>query len=134
MHSPDLVEDLYRSEEILNKIRTDKRYAQNLYAAFCNMRWQKLEVLPILKDDLWSCTWRSAGGIVAELRGGNEDYMDWYCSGMGGFAALDDETNEEAKEKFDRKGYAPEGTVTEEIQNDLNKLGWVPVPWPKDDN
>lgn len=134
MNHPDLVEDLYRSEEILNKIRTDECYAQNLYAAFCNMRWQKMEVLPILKDELWSCTWRSAGGIVAQLRSCGEDYMDWYCSGMSGRAAVEDDIEEEIRAKFNARGYVGEGEVTEEIQNDLNKLGWVPVPWPKDDN
>jgi hypothetical protein len=28
-----------------------------------------------------------------------------------------------------RKKYVPEGTVTEEIEADLLKLGWIPVPW-----
>jgi hypothetical protein len=130
MSSPDLVEDLYRSDEILKKIRSDKQYAQNLYAAFCNMRWQKLEVLPVLKDDFWTCSWRSAGGVVAQLRGGSEDYMDYYCSGMGGFAAFDDETDEEAKARFDKRGYVPEGTVTDEIKEDLKKIGWIPSEWP----
>ncbi len=132
MQYPDLVEDIYRSDEILTKIRSNDCYAQNLYAAFCNMRWQKLEVLPILKEEYWTASWRSAGGIVAEFRNKGEDYMDYYCSGMGGFSAFDDETEEEAKERFSKTGYVPEGKVTEEIQNDLNKLGWVPVPWPED--
>jgi hypothetical protein len=133
MNNPDLVEDLYRSDDILAKVREDKRYAQNLYAAFCNMRWQKLEVVPILTEQLWSCSWRSAGGIVAKLRNASEDYMDYYCSGMGGFAALDDETAEEAQQHFNHCGHVPEGTVTDEIREDLKKIGWVPNEWPKDE-
>jgi len=132
MNYPDLVENIYQSDEILTKIRSNDSYAQNLYAAFCNMRWQKLEVLPILKDEYWTASWRSAGGIVARIQG-KGDYMDWYCSGMGGFAALADETDDDAKELFDRLGYVPEGVVTDEIKEDLKKIGWIPSEWPDND-
>ena len=133
MNYPDLVENIYQSDEILTKIRSNDSYAQNLYAAFCNMRWQKLEVLPILKEEYWSASWRSAGGIVAQFRNNGEDYMDYYCSGMGGFAAFDDETDEEAKARFDKRGYVPEGVVTDEIREDLKKIGWIPSEWPDND-
>jgi len=133
MNYPDLVENIYQSNEILTKIRSNDSYAQNLYAAFCNMRWQKLEILPILKEEYWSASWRSAGGIVAQFRNKGEDYMDYYCSGMGGFAAFDDQTDEEAKEQFDAQGYVPEGTVTDEIREDLKKIGWIPSEWPDND-
>jgi len=108
---------------MLAKVRSSDRYAQNLYAAMCNMRFQKLDVMPILKDELWSASWRSAGGIVAnmQMRG---DYIDWYCSGMGeGIGNGDPEGT---------KGYIPEGVVTDEIKEDLKQLGWVPVEWDKD--
>jgi hypothetical protein len=59
--------------------------------------------------------------------------MDWYCSGMGGFAALAEETDDDAKELFDRRGYVPEGTVTDEIKEDLKKIGWIPSEWPDND-
>ncbi len=133
MNYPDLVENIYQSDEILTKIRSNDSYAQNLYAAFCNMRWQKLEVLPILKEEYWTASWRSAGGIVARFRNKGEDYMDYYCSGMGGFAAFDDETDEEAKTQFDKRGYVPEGVVTDEIREDLKKIGWIPSEWPDND-
>jgi hypothetical protein len=133
MNYPDLVENIYQSDEILTKIRSNDSYAQNLYAAFCNMRWQKLEILPILKEEYWSASWRSAGGIVAQFRNKGEDYMDYYCSGMGGFAAFDDETDEEAKAQFDKRGYVPEGFVTDEIREDLKKIGWIPSEWPDND-
>ena len=108
---------------MLAKVRRSDCYAQNLYAAMCNMRFQKLDVMPILKDELWSASWRSAGGIVAnmQMRG---DYIDWYCSGMGeGLGNGDPEGT---------KGYIPEGVVTDEIKEDLKQLGWVPVEWDKD--
>lgn len=130
----DLEYDLWNSPEFLEKIRTRKDYAQNVYAALCNMRWQPAEVIPILTDEYWSCSWRSAGGMVADFRRSvtKEDYMDWYCSGMGGFSSLADETEEESKEYMDKKKYVPEGEVTDEIREDFFKLGWTPSPWPKD--
>lgn len=127
----DLVEDIYRCPDVLNKIRTRKEYAQNLYAAFCNMRWCPRDLWPALrqdpKQDLWSASWRSSGGIIAQFRQ-EGDYMDWYCSGMGGFA--DYETDPEEWQKETK--FVPEGTITEEIAADLSMLGWFPVPYEDD--
>lgn len=118
----DLEEDMKAAEWFVTKVRDSKSYAQNVYAALCNMQWQRREVMPILKQELWSCSWRSAGGIVARLR--NEgDYMDWYCSGISGSY---DHTGEL------KEGYVGEGIVTEEIGYDFGILGWQPVPWPED--
>ena len=114
-----LSNDMQNSKMILAKVQ-DERYAQNLYAAMCNMQWQKTEVWPVLKDELWSCTWRSAGGIVAELRG-EGDYLSWYCSGI-----MDPEECIET-------GFVSEGVVTDEIKTDLATLGWHPVPYEDDD-
>jgi hypothetical protein len=130
----DLEQDIWRDDEILNKIRTREDYAQNLYAAFCNMRWCPRNLVPAIRQDkdkdLWSVSWRSAGGMVAEWQG-TGDYMDWYCSGMGGLNAEyeGEETNEQWQT---RTKYVPEGTITEEIEKDLNRLGWFPVPWEDD--
>ena len=99
----------------------DKNYAQNIYAALCNMRWQLQDTWTVLNDDYWSCSWRAAGGIVAELRSPDEDYMDYYCSGIRGGYDPDDEL---------AVGRVPEGTVTDEVRVDLLKLGWVPSEWP----
>ena len=126
----DLEEDIWRDDKILNKIKTRNDYAQNVYAALCNMRWQPAEVFPILKDEYWSCSWRSAGGLVARFRKTGEDYMDYYCSGMGGLATYDEK---EGEESMARQKFVPEGFVTDEIREDFAKLGWHPSEWPKDD-
>ncbi len=117
--------DLRTTPWILDKVIKDS-YAQNLYAALCNMRWQKIDVFPILKDEYWSCSWRSAGGIVANMQG-KGDYMDWYCSGIGGG---DEPDVYNAGYDLKRKGYVPESTVTDEIREDLARLGWQPNEWP----
>lgn len=117
----DLEQDLRNSPIILEKVKGDI-YAQNLYAAMCNMQWQKTEVFPILKNEVWHTSWRSAGGIVAELRGGG-NYMDWYCSGIWGGWGEGNFT----------PGYVSESDVTDEIRADLKELGWHPMPWDDDD-
>lgn len=108
--------DLRSAKWICDKAAASNSYAQNLYAAMCNMQFQKLEVMPILKEEKWSCSWRHAGGIVADMLEVG-DYIEWYCSGSH-------VTNE--------NGHVCEGVVTDEISNDLKTLGWVPVKWPED--
>jgi len=103
--------DLRSTEWILLKVRASKVYAQNLYAAICNNDFQKLDVMPILKNQTWGASWRSAGGIVADMRK-EGDYIDWYCSGI---REMDAEPN----------GYVPESVVTDEIREDLKTLGWI---------
>ena len=119
----DLEDDMRNSVLIMTKVKND-RYAQNLYAAMCNMQWQKTEVWPVLKDELWHVSWRSSGGIVARLRG-EGDYLNWYCSGIGEGLGNGDADG--------TLGYVSESTVTDEIRADLGTLGWHPVPWSDDD-
>ena len=119
----DMYNDMESAEWFVTKVRDCKTYDQNLYAAMCNMRWQKVDVMPILKDEFWTCSWRSSGGLVAKLRNCGEDYMDWYCSGIGGGLGIHDTVP---------TGYVGEGVVTDEIKHDIGLLGWYPVPWPKD--
>lgn len=106
--------DLRSTDWILEKVRASDVYAQNLYAAMCNNEFQKLAVMPILKDQKWSCSWRYAGGIIADMRR-EGDYIEWYCSGMGGVVGKHDGVD----------GFQPESTVTVEIEQDLKKLGWI---------
>jgi hypothetical protein len=120
--------DLLTSDWILEKVRSADSYAQNLYAAICNNEFQKLEVIPILKNETWGASWRYAGGIIADMQQ-KGDYIDWYCSGIRN----DSEYNPDLAVKYSN-GYVPEGCITDEIRNDLQRLGWVIVPggdWEK---
>ena len=94
---PNLEIDILKNDTIANKAIASDIYAQNLYAALCNNRF-------FYNDKEWTCSWRYAGGLVAEIRNKGEDYMDFYCSGN-------------------------EGHVTSEITHDLLNLGWVVKPY-----
>jgi hypothetical protein len=126
--------DLRSTEWILEKVRGDDVYAQNLYAAMCNNEFTKREMWPILKEQKWSCSWRHAGGIIADMKQ-EGDYIDWYCSGIRNDAYQDDPNNtteltieqEAIRKKFD--AYVPESFVTDEIENDLFKLGWLVIKY-----
>lgn len=124
--------DLITIDWILEKARTSEAYAQNLYAAMCNNSFIKMDIIPILKGEEWSCSWRYAGGIIADMRQ-EGDYIDWYCSGIRdiGIYAPAKENEELTEEQLARKAvvdrYVPEGQITDEIRNDLQRLGWVPA-------
>jgi len=124
--------DLLTTDWILEKVRASETYAQNLYAAMCNNGFIKLEVIPVLKGEEWSCSWRYAGGIIADMRQ-EGDYIDWYCSGIAG----GDEPDVYLEgHDLKRKSYVPEGCITDEIRTDLQRLGWAVAPggdWEKFD-
>jgi hypothetical protein len=104
---------MMNTEWFVEKVKQSESYSQNLYAALCNNDFAELDdTWSILNEDWWSCSWRTAGGIVANLRD-EGDYLDWYCSGMKGSS--------------DSNSDVSEGYVTEEIKEDLKKLGWAPV-------
>ena len=96
--------DICQSRWIVEKVRADDVYAKKLYAAMCNIRWQYQDVMMILRDEWWTTSWRTAGSIIADIRG-EGDYMDWYCSGS-------------------------EGHVDPEITADLADIGWHWSEWP----
>ena len=104
--------DLRTNEFMLQKVRENKCYAQNLYAALCNNDFIKNDVWPILQDKSWSCSWRHAGGIIADMRQ-EGDYIEWYCSGMSDM--WEDE----------QPDIVGEGHVTDEVRADLLNLGWI---------
>ena len=123
-------QDLRTTQWILDKVRNREVYAQNLYAALCNREFQQLDVWPILTGETWHCSWRYAGGLVADMRG-DGDYMNWYCSGILNDVtdqAYMDMTQEEKAHYETIRGYVNEGVVTEEIESDLNQLGWAVLP------
>ena len=122
--------DLRSTKWICDKAKEREEYAQNLYAAMCNNEFQKLEEWPILTDKRWSCSWRYAGGIVADMRE-QGDYIDWYCSGIKFHPedVKDNETLSEEQIKLNKlyEKYVGESVVTDEIRKDLLKLGWIVV-------
>lgn len=119
----NLEHDLRTCDWIAEKC-VDDRYAQNLYAALCNNQFVKNDVWPLLKDQRWSCSWRYAGGIIADIRESG-DYIDWYCSGIRNI-----DHDEEVNKQWDSRHYVAESVVTDEIRQDLFTLGWIVVDDP----
>jgi hypothetical protein len=119
--------DLRSTDWILEKVRTNEGYAQNLYAALCNRQFRKKDMWNILKDQRWSCTWRYAGGIIADMQE-KGDYMDWYCSGR---STADYDSYDETYGRMPNN--VPEGYVTSEVEQDLDRLGWLVLPEEEDD-
>lgn len=121
--------DLRSTQWIIDKVKGDDVYAQNLYASMCNRDFTKNDVWPILTNKKWSCSWRHAGGIIADMKE-KGDYIDWYCSGIRNNDDLDDDqfrqlTKEQQEFHLKLKAYVGEGVVTDEIREDLLKLGWI---------
>jgi len=126
--------DLRTTDWILAKVRESRVYAQNLYAALCNNDFQRQDIWPVLKNQKYACSWRHAGGIIADMQG-EGDYIDWYCSGI-----KDEDVTEQSEwnmltqeqQMFHRESQAhvSEGTVTDEIRDDLLQLGWAVVTEP----
>jgi hypothetical protein len=129
-HVNNMEYDLLTTDWMLEKVRQSRSYAQNLYAAMCNNDFIKKDVWPILQNQTWSCSWRYAGGIVADMRT-EGDYIDWYCSGIRDSDEPDEkEWNSWSVEKQHHwkevySNYVGESVVTEEIRQDLARLGWL---------
>jgi|HubBroStandDraft_2_1064218.scaffolds.fasta_scaffold80830_2 hypothetical protein len=85
---------------LVDQMAVDDVFAREVYASLCNMRWQREGM-----EEPVSMSWRAAGGLVADLVGRGEWYLDYYCSGN-------------------------EGVVSERVREALGGLGWIPVPWP----
>jgi hypothetical protein len=64
--------------EALGKRMRINAVAGQVYSALCNVNWTHEG------GTRYSCSWRYAGGLVAEIRGVGEDYLDFYCGGREG--------------------------------------------------
>jgi hypothetical protein len=123
--------DLRSTQWIVDKVKGDDVYAQHLYAAMCNNDFTKNDVWPILTEKRWGASWRHAGGIIADMQE-KGDYIDWYCSGIRDAKELDDAefqalTKEQQEGYIQGKKFVPESVVTDEIREDLLKLGWIVI-------
>lgn len=89
-------------QQLSLRIANDFNFAKDVYGALCNMRWQNKEN----SEEIYSCSWRYAGGLIAGMRGNNDgmNYMKFYCSGN-------------------------EGIVTHEVAIAFDDLGWTQLPW-----
>jgi len=117
--------DLRSTEWICDKAKSRDAYAQNVYAALCNQSWQKNDVWPLLAGQTYSCSWRYAGGIVADIVE-HGDYIDWYCSGIKG-ELTEQQIASALEQGMDIVNYVGEGYITDEILKDFFKLGWIPA-------
>jgi hypothetical protein len=56
------------------------------------------------------------------------------CLGTKGYTLLKNELTIEEQEHVKKlAAYVPESVVTDEIREDLKKLGWIAVPWDDED-
>lgn len=115
----DLERDLFEemcADRIVIEYLKDVEVSRDFYRALCNVDWYLIlpplppdeQIMSILRGDKhphWSCSWRTAGGYIAEIRNKHynlaEDYMDFYCSG-------------------------DEGTVTDQVRECFERMGWKP--------
>ena len=114
------LEDDMSNDAVVISYLKDEKMAREFYSALCNMRWVNKEavrnlygddrmIIETLKgEDLptWSCSWRYAGGIIADIRNKNynteETYLDYYCAGN-------------------------EGTVSDLVEECFRRMGWTPI-------
>jgi hypothetical protein len=105
----NLERDIKKTWWMVEQIRTNEVYAQNLYAACCNNHFGPYDVWAILKTITWECSWSYAANMVAEIR---EDMFDrWYCSGV----------------QLINPDFVPESVIVPAIERDLETLGWIVV-------
>jgi hypothetical protein len=109
---PNLEADIYSSEYIKDKAYKNDIYCQHLYATLCNNEFVYGNMLNIVSNTHWSCSWRHAGGIAANLYENlyTGDYMRYYTTSLA-----------------DNLDYITEGMVDEEIRFDLQKINWYIV-------
>lgn len=110
--------DLRTTPWILEKVRASEVYSQRLYAALCNNYFIKKHPWNVLTEKSWECSWRHAGGVIADMRQ-EGDYIQWYCSGSNADYELSEKENNP-----DTKS-ASEGEIMPEIRKDLDILGWI---------
>ena len=113
---PNLELDM-NNDAIVIAYLSNQEVAVEFYSALCDMRWKKIstisedeQIIKKLKgiDDIWSCTWRYSGQIIADIRdkhyGTGEDYLDFYC-------------------------YGNEGIVSNRVKECFERMGWKTHPW-----
>jgi hypothetical protein len=94
---------------LLNKF-SNYNFSQNFYAALCNTVWVDSN------NNEFFFSWRGAGNLVSSIRNRffetNEDYLDFYCSG------IKPDYNSQLDSNF-----VEEGFVTPEVSEFMESLG-----------
>lgn len=85
-----------RGDPRLGELVQADEFAAELYAALCNVIWYRRD-----GPDVWTCSFRGAGALVAQLRDRSEEYVDFTLSGG-------------------------EGSVAPRVGAELARLGWHP--------
>lgn len=124
MMERDVEEELKNNTAICQRIADSEVFAQHVYAALCNQQYYPHGV-DQEHTDAWSCTWRYAATIIADIRNTHlhepqnsdiqEDYIHWYCSGMGVL-----------------EGSVGEGIVTDDVRRVFHDMGWDIVACPSE--
>lgn len=96
----NLEKALKKDEEFLALLK-DEGFACAAYESFCN------QVYINEKRERFSCSWRYAGRIVAEMRDEGEDYLDYY---LGDY--------------IERSGLDQVPLHRNKVQEVYNRLGW----------
>jgi hypothetical protein len=89
----DLEGDIIADEKLNTLIQEDASFAHEMYCALCNVIWTSPN------RNQFTASWRYAGGVVANLTGRGEDYLDYYCSGG-------------------------EGIVSARVETEMKRIGW----------
>jgi len=96
----NLEKALKKDEEFLALLK-DEGFACAAYESFCN------QVYIDEQRERFSCSWRYAGGMIAEMRDEGEDYLDYY---LGDF--------------IERTGLDRVPLHKDKVQEVYNRLGW----------
>ncbi len=111
----DLYQEMSTDRIVIDYLK-DLSLATDFYGALCNVDWY-LKRPPLPEDELimhklkgerdeyWSCSWRTAGRFISEIRnrhyGFTENYMNFYCAGNEG------QVTDLVRECFERMGWTP---------------------------
>lgn len=99
----NLERDLMESQIVRQRVQSDREFATELYAALCNNQFVHRD-MPDNPELYWSCSWRYAGEIIADIEQAGGDYMEYYCGGN-------------------------EGTISPQVATMLQEMGWTGKSW-----
>ena len=103
MMKRDVEQELKDNLDVCRQIAKSETFAQHVYAALCNHQFYPHNI-DRLTYEPWSCSWRYAGEIIADIEQAGGDYMEYYCGGN-------------------------EGTISPQVATMLQEMGWTGKSW-----